>query len=76
MSLLVFEFAMENVMVKLSCVIYFDILHSALNVNYAVSVIVFELENSLDFYSRFCSLPFRISRVNSPVCSPELILGL
>jgi len=53
MSLLVFEFGMKNVMAKLSCVIYFEILHSALNVNYAVNFIIFELENSLDLYSRF-----------------------
>jgi len=67
---------MKNVMAKLSCVIYFGNLHFALNVNYAISFIIFELEYSLDFYSRFCSLPFRMSRVISPVCSPELILGL
>lgn len=76
MSLLVFKFAMKNVMAKLSCFIYFEVLHTVLNVNYAVSFIIFELENSLDFYSRLCSLPFRMSRVISPVCSPELILGL
>jgi len=76
MSLLVFEFAMKNVMAKLICVIYFEILHSALNANYAVSFIILELENFFDSYSRFCSLPFRMSRVISPVCSPELILGL
>jgi hypothetical protein len=76
MSLLVFEFAMENVMAKPICVIYFAILHSALDVDYAVSFIALELEIFFDFYSRFCSLPFRMSRVISPVCSPELILGL
>lgn len=53
MTLLVLEFAMKNLMAKLSCVIYFEVLHSALNVNYAVSFIIFELENSLFLLSSF-----------------------